>query len=103
MQIEVDCNSDFENDYFIDEEVSKSNTEVDEDVEEYQTTITKMFSGAHSFAEEEEKSESKNGPIAYATKVKREVKNDNPVELAKEKEDESGNELLLTTRTNKQL
>ena len=103
MEVEVDCDSEFENDYFIDEEVSKSDTEADEDIDEYQTTVTKMFGGAHLLAEEEEESESENEPIACATKVKKEVKNNNPIELAKEKEEESEDELLLTTKTNKQL
>ena len=35
----MDCDSEFENDYFIDEEVSKSDTEADEDIDEYQTTV----------------------------------------------------------------
>ena len=54
VQVEVDCDSEFENDYFIDEEVSKSDTEEDEDIHEYQTTVTKMFGGAHLLAKEEE-------------------------------------------------
>ena len=99
----MDCDSEFENDYFIDEEVSKSDTEADKDIDEYQTTAPKMFGGAHLLAEEEEESESENEPIACATKVKKEVKNNNPIELGKEEEEESEDELLLTTKTNKQL
>ena len=45
VQEEVDCDSEFENDYFIDEEVSKSDTEADKDIDEYQTTAPKMFGG----------------------------------------------------------
>ena len=88
VQVEVDCDSEFENDYFIDKEVSKSDTEADKDIDEYQTTVPKMFGGAHLLAEEEEESESENEPIACATKVKKEVKNKNPIELGKEEEEE---------------
>ena len=43
MQVEVDYDSEFENDYFIDEEVSKSDTEADEDIDKYQTTVPKRL------------------------------------------------------------
>ena len=42
MQVKVDCDSEFETDYFIDEEVSKSDTEADKDIDEYQTTMSRM-------------------------------------------------------------
>ena len=85
MQVEVDYDSEFENDYFIDEEISKSGTEADENIDEYQTTIPKMSGRAHSLTKKKEESEFGNEPIACATKVRREVKNDNPIELAKRK------------------